>query len=558
MYIFSGKIYLSILYLKNMHFNIAFSWPAGSGINTAWELLAQLLAEKWYSVWVDKEYASVIKGNNNTMFVNISDDNKPYFSRKVQIFIALDKLAISKNSELFEIENIIELSTVNSSRKNTFAFGIAVKQLNINRKDAENILEKKWFLEKDREGNLKALYEWIEFGEQNWWIKSDLSKSIWIPLSMEFGNSLIADWAAKAGLEFYSAYPMTPASTIINWVLKHPEITFQQWEDEIAVGMMMLGASYAWKRAMCWTSWGGFALMVESLAFANQAEIWWVYVLSQRDGPSTGTPTFVAQWDLDIALNAWFGETKPIVLAPSSYEEAYEMIAWALNWSEMYQHPVMFLVDKTLSECLMSVNLNKLKEPVINRGEIVKESDSDDYLRYKDTERWISPRGIPWTKNTLFIASSYEHTESWATNENPKIKVQQMEKRARKMETFKKEELKDWVAYEVINPNAKKFFITWWINRYPIEKVIEWNNERGLIVIKVFQPFDETLRKLFKDNEKQIEKLIFVELNHDWSCENYIRSKCGLVTDEWNNKIDHLRKYSLYPIMLEEVKEKMK
>ena len=541
-----------------MHLNIAFSGPAGSGINTAWELLAQLLAENWYSVWVDKEYASVIKWSNNTMFVNVSDDSKPYFSKKVQIFIALDKLAIEKNSEIFDLDEIIDLSTVNTARKNTFAFWITVKQLNIHHKDAERVLEERWFLAKDREWNLKALEEWIKFGEENWWIKSDLSANIWTPLSIEFGNHLIANWAAKAGLEFYSAYPMTPASSIINWILEHPEIIFFQWEDEIAVSMAMLGASYAWKRAMCGTSGWGFALMVESLAFANQAEIWWVYVLSQRDWPSTGTPTFVAQWDLDIALNAGFGETKPIVLAPSTYEEAYKMISWALNWSEMYQHPVIFLVDKTLSECLMTIDLSKLKEPVINHGEIVKWWENDDYLRYKDTESWISPKAIPWTKNTLFIASSYEHTESWATNENPKIKIQQMEKRARKMETFKKEELKNWIAYEIINPNAKKFFVTWWINRYAIEKAIEWKNERWLIVIKVFQPFDESLRKFFNGKESQIEKLIFVELNHDGSCERYIRSECWLTTDEWNEKIDHLRKYSLYPIMIEEVEEKMK
>ena len=541
-----------------MHLNIAFSGPAGSGINTAWELLAQLLAENWYSVWVDKEYASVIKWSNNTMFVNVSDNGKPYFSKKVQIFIALDKLAIEKNSEIFDLDEIIDLSTVNTARKNTFAFWIAVKQLNIHHKDAERVLEERWFLAKDREWNLKSLDEWIEFWSQNWWIKFDLSKTNWTPLSIEFGNHLIADWAARAGLEFYSAYPMTPASSIINWILEHPEITFFQWEYEIAVSMAMLGASYAWKRAMCWTSGWGFALMVESLAFANQAEIWWVYVLSQRDWPSTGTPTFVAQWDLDIALNAGFGETKPIVLAPSTYEEACEMISRALNWSEIYQHPVIFLVDKTLSECLMTIDLNKLKEPVVNHWEIAKESDSDDYLRYKDTKSWISPRAIPGTKNTLFIASSYEHTESWATNENPKIKIQQMEKRARKMETFKKKELKDWVAYEVINPNAKKLFVTWWINRYAIEKAIEGKDDWWLIVIKVFQPFDESLRKFFKENENQIENLIFVELNHDGSCERYICSECGLTTDKWNEKIDHLRKYSLYPIMIEEIEEKMK
>jgi 2-oxoglutarate ferredoxin oxidoreductase subunit alpha len=430
--------------------------------------------------------------------------------------------------------------------------------LNLKHEEAEKMLEEKWFLDKDREWNLKALEEWIEFGKNHGWVKSDFSNDVWDPLSMQFGNWLIADGSAKAWLEFYSAYPMTPASTIINGVLKHPEITFQQWEDEIAVSMMMLGASYVWKRAMCGTSGWGFALMVESLTFANQAEIWWVYVLSQRDGPSTWTPTFVAQWDLDIALNAWFGETKPIVLAPSTYEEAYEIISRALNRSEIYQHPVIFLVDKTLSECLMSIDISKLKEPIIKHWEIVKESDSDNYLRYKNTENWISPRAIPWTKNTLFIASSYEHTESWSTNENPKIKVQQMGKRARKMETFKKEELKDWIAYEIINPNAKNFFITWWINRYPIEKVISENNDWWLIVIKVFQPFNESLRKFFEEKENQIENLLFVELNHDWSCERYICSQCWLTTNQWNKKINHLRKYNLYPFMVEEIEDKIK
>ena len=76
--------------------------------------------------------------------------------------------------------------------------------------------------------------------------------------------------------------------------------------------------------------------------------------------------------------------------------------------------------------------------------------------------------------------------------------------------------------------------------------------------MKVFQPFDESLRRFFKEHENQIEKLLFVELNHDGSCERYIRTECWLVTDEWNEKIDHLRKFSLYPFMVEEIKEKIK
>jgi hypothetical protein len=56
------------------------------------------------------------------MFVNVSDNDKPYFSRKVQLFIALDRLALEKNYELFDLEEIVELSHENTARKNTFAF----------------------------------------------------------------------------------------------------------------------------------------------------------------------------------------------------------------------------------------------------------------------------------------------------------------------------------------------------------------------------------------------------------------------------------------------------
>jgi 2-oxoglutarate ferredoxin oxidoreductase subunit alpha len=72
---------------------------------------------------------------------------------------------------------------------------------------------------------------------------------------------------------------MTPVTSLIETIVSHPEVTFFQGEDEIAVAMAMLGARYAGKRAMCGTSGGGFALMTESVAFAHQAEIGGVYVL---------------------------------------------------------------------------------------------------------------------------------------------------------------------------------------------------------------------------------------------------------------------------------------
>ena len=88
-----------------------------------------------------------------------------------------------------------------------------------------------------------------------------------------YGNELFAKGAMESGLDFYAAYPMTPASSVIDEVVKNKEVIFFQGEDEIAVSMAMLGAKFAGKRAMCGTSGGGFALMSESLSFSNQAEI---------------------------------------------------------------------------------------------------------------------------------------------------------------------------------------------------------------------------------------------------------------------------------------------
>lgn len=124
--------------------------------------------------------------------------------------------------------------------------------------------------------------------------------------TLMFGNECIGKGAMDAGMDFYAAYPMTPASSLIDVITPDHRATFFQGEDEIAVSMAMLGAKYAGKRAMCGTSGGGFALMTESISFSNQAEIGGVYVLAQRDGPSTGTPTFTAQGDIAYALNASF------------------------------------------------------------------------------------------------------------------------------------------------------------------------------------------------------------------------------------------------------------
>jgi len=561
-----------------MKISIGFSWAAGTGVNTSGMLLWQLLSSKWYAILGDKEYASIIKGDNNDFFLYISDPAEdgtgphPFITKTIDHFFPFDEYSVTKNEKLYTLKKIHKLKKTDIKYKNVYFFWAALKLLGIAREEGEQLLASQ-FSGDILQDNIATLAQWYEYFKT---AKYDLSKNIWAAKQFVFGNEMVGTWAIAAGMDFYSAYPMTPASSLIDVIVEHKEATFFQWEDEIAVSMAMLGAKFAGKRAMCGTSGWWFALMTESISFSNIAELGWVYILSQRDGPSTGTPTYTGQSDVNYALNASFGDTFPIVIAPSSFEEWYNLIWKALNRSDIYQHPVIFLIDKQLSESYISIDKTKLISEPILRGKL-QTNGSDWYKRYELTNDGISPSMLPGTLNGEFIATSYEHEESGATTEDPIIKKQQQDKRFQKLETFVQQEFtKDFYGYEIINPEAKEFFVTFGVNRYVIEEYIRlkhlkkawkiWkktannlsdlsdvSSDFWLIVIKVLQPLDMRLKEFLDAHVKQIKKLIFVEMNTSGQLQTHITNKCLLNDKKWNNKITHIRKYTLYPIFAEDI-----
>lgn len=567
-----------------MQISIWFSGPAGSGVNTAGILLAELLAQKGYTVLGDKEYASIIKGDNNCFFLYISDEEQPFIRRQIDYFLAYDPYAVSKNESIYDLKKVFMIKDEKCKYKNTFTLGAALKIFGISLEEGKALLEQQFsekkFSTEVMNQNFLDLESGYHYIIQNCGEACDIvncSKAIWTPKQFMYGNELIAKGAIASGLDFYAAYPMTPASSIIDEVVAyqsswvqwnetkdknsgsslHSEwqsISFFQGEDEIAVSMAMLGAKFAGKRAMCGTSGGGFALMSESISFSNQAELGGVYVLAQRDGPSTGTPTFTGQGDVNYALHASFGDTKPIVLYPSTFEEAYSFAGKALNWSDQYQHPVILLSDKQLSESYLSIDPHKLFAEPIKRGKKADSTAKDQFKRYEFSPDGISPYSVPWTEHTTFIATSYEHDEYGSTNEEPTMKGKMMEKRAQKLKTFVEQEFNsDFYGYEIINPDAEIFYITMGINRYALEQHIKDKAEMGLIVIKSLSPFDPRLKAFLDEHEKKIKSLIFVEMNQSGILEDLMRKECELY-GEWKSKISHQRKVTLYPIFQEEIK----
>ncbi len=542
---------------------IVFSWPAWTWVNTAWGIVANYLTKLGYNVYGDKEYQSIIKWWNNSFIIYFSKDDI-YLTNKLDLAFVYDKLAIERLQENYEIENIIELENKPEYFVNIVTVALFFKMIWLKKEETIQIVKVFFWWkipESIWEKNLKSINLWYEIETS---LKIDVEQIHKTKNMLIDGNELVAESAVKSGLEFYSAYPMTPASTLINYITKHKEVEFFQWEDEIAVAMSMLGARFAGKRAMCWTSGGWFALMTETISFANQAEIWWIYVLSQRAGPSTWTPTYTEQSDLLYALNASFGDTQAIVVYPSSFENTQKLISKVFNWADIYQHPIIILLDKQFSESyyamqtnseewIVNNNLDEIKFNPENKEKFEARSDLENnkFLRYKITENGISPYTYPWIKNWEFIATSYEHTESGATSENSQVKKQMTEKRHKKMEAFIKNEFnEDFAWFTVYNENAKKFFITMWINTLTLKKYIKDNPEYGLISVEVLQPVDKRLKDFLEN--KEIEKLIFVELNYSWQLEKTLKCELDLNCEKF--EITHIRKYNNMPLFLEDIK----
>jgi 2-oxoglutarate ferredoxin oxidoreductase subunit alpha len=255
------------------------------------------------------------------------------------------------------------------------------------------------------------------------------------------GNQAAGLGALAGGCKFYSAYPMTPASSIMHWLApraaRHGMI-MKQAEDELAAINMAIGAGYAGVRAMVGTSGGGFALMTEAVGLAGMIEAPVVAILSQRAGPSTGLATKTEQGDLFQTLGASQGDYPKAVLAALDPVDAYYTVIEAHNLAEKYQMPVIVMMDLYLSERTVIVDPESMNPHVpIERGEIVNEAVEGEYLRYRETPSGVSPRALPGAPGGMHVAPSDEHNEQgvlvsdWYTN--PTQRTRMVEKRMRKM-----------------------------------------------------------------------------------------------------------------------------
>jgi 2-oxoglutarate ferredoxin oxidoreductase subunit alpha len=361
------------------------------------------------------------------------------------------------------------------------------------------------------------------------------------------GNQAIGLGAIAAGCKFISAYPMTPGTTIIEFITaqsKRFNVVTKQTEDELAAILFAIGAGQAGVRAMTATSGGGFSLMVEALGMAGMAETPLVVVDSQRPGPSTGMPTRTGQGDLLFVLHASQDEFPRIVLAPGGVESCYADTARAFNLAEKYQCPVLVLTEGYQAFASRSIGLEEMpfEEFVIERGKTLTEAEMDalkpgEYKRYAITADGISPRARQGHPNAVFTVTSDEHTETGRIeDEDAANRIAQHEKRMRKVETMKHEmRMPEWYGPK----NAPITLMGWGATRYAIREAIDILNADGvkanaLHFIDIY-PLDEA--RLGKELAKA-QHLIDVEGNYTAQLAQVVRVYTGRAPDDKILKYD--------------------
>jgi 2-oxoglutarate ferredoxin oxidoreductase subunit alpha len=180
------------------------------------------------------------------------------------------------------------------------------------------------------------------------------------------GNEAIGHGALAGGCDFFAGYPITPATTLYNTMLRLLPPSggiCLQGEDEIASLGFCLGAAMAGKRAMTATAGPGISLMSEQISFAIGSEIPIVIVDVQRLGPSTGSATKGADGDIQFLRWGNSGGLPVIVLAPVDAADCFVLTARAFALAAAHRCPVFIAANKEISMTRETVDPDRLVAP---------------------------------------------------------------------------------------------------------------------------------------------------------------------------------------------------
>ena len=308
-----------------------------------------------------------------------------------------------------------------------------------------------------------------------------------------------------AGCRFQTYYPITPATDDSEYLESNQiidqndndigSVAVIQTEDEIAAITMAIGAALTGVRACTTTSGPGFSLMAEALGWAGINEVPLLVSLYQRAGPSTGLPTRQEQGDLLFAINAGHGEFPRIVYSSGDIEESFYDTIRVFNYADIFQTPVIHMLDKYLSNSIITCSPFEYKNLKIERGkllegnliEIKQQGFPDHFKRFELNDDPITIRVPLGTENGIFWNTGDEHDEMGHITEDPETRISMMEKRLSKLELIQNKIPKEEqivIEFENnVSSKAKKLIV-----------IVSWGSTKGAIL--------DSLEKITESDDK--------------------------------------------------------
>jgi len=537
-------------------YNVLVGGAAGDGIETVVAVFEKSLKKSGYNVYSVRDFMSRIRGGHNFTLVrfgtNVITSHVSQQDGQLDGLIALNEETVQLHKGRLSAAGFILCDTSFKPNDNraimidmkgiakslghpkaagSVAIGAALKLFGETSAFALDVMCHS--LKPDiLEVNCKALL--VGFGSvQSRYPHHSRIDSGFVDRMLLNGNEALVLGALAAGLRFYSAYPMSPSTSIMESLDAKKEtakIVVEQAEDEIAAINMALGASFAGARAMTGTSGGGFSLMVEALGFSGIAEIPIVIVDAQRPGPATGLPTRTEQSDLKFVISAAQGEFPRMVIALRSHADAFYQTARAFDIAGRYQMPVILLTDQYLADTTATVPVFDMKKlPPSPEKTTFLNGDTDDscYLRYHLAETGISSRRIPGKSKALVTADSNEHDERGYITESASMRTQMVDKRMRKLKMLEQELLEpEWVGGETWETLLVGFGST----DGPIREAVavltrEFPGKYGALVFGDIHPMP---KKLVSERAAKAKRIITIEQNATGQLAALLQERTGI------------------------------
>lgn len=532
---------------------IGIAGSGGDGVILLGELLAKAAAKVGLHTVLTKSFGPQIRGGESSSRIRVSDKPLTWGGDKIQALMLFhwadyirfrSELALMQDCQIFidsadktpdeeiplpehfkrniqrvPFEDIAMQAVKTKQAKNMVLAGTACELFNWPIEGISQYINQR-FAKQGQEvidNNLAA----VEAGRQ--WVRDNYRGDSGVRIEYErseprvfiSGNDAFAYGALSAGCRFMAGYPITPATEILEWMARQlPRFggVCIQAEDEISAICMTVGASFSGVKSMTATSGPGLSLKQEGIGLGVIAELPLVIVDTQRGGPSTGLPTRTEQSDLNAAIYGGHGDCPKVVLAATNMDSCYELAHTAFEIAEIYQTPVIVLLDQYLGHSLQTIGdiQFRVNDPALDRkwltavfhpeqwdaaqdgpieaflsGEAHEplrrypspEQLAEGYARYALTNDGVSPITEPGIKGGEYMAVGIEHVVSGTPSSSHIIHQAQSEKRYRKFDTIAEQ----YKLFEAAGVDAPQLGILTWGSTFGVcEEVADLLTRAGL------------------------------------------------------------------------------